>query len=110
MRSAFFCLLLPGLVSAQLITNTQAIPKTANPPVVFINGYQQFCANSDFAGTFAAADKVLQSAGLVSIFFDNCSVSGVGTQRASLEAEGLAFGRFLAGLKYADGSAVTQVD
>ncbi len=110
MRFALVLLLLPGLLAAQLITNTQAIPKGPNPPVVFINGYQSSCAGTDFAGTFNSADKVLQASGIVSLFFNNCSVGGVAALRPSIEAEGVAFGQFLAGLKYEDGSAVTQVD
>jgi uncharacterized protein (TIGR03437 family) len=77
---------------------------------VFINGYQASCTGSTFSGTFVDADKVLQAAGRVSLFFDNCSVGGVGPLRASLEAEGIAFGEFLKGLRYTDGSAVPQVD
>lgn len=110
MRTSLVLLILPGLLVAQLATNPQAIPKTSNPPVVFVNGYQISCSGSDFAGTFGDADKLLQTAGRVSVFFNNCSVGGVGPQRPSLEAEGIALGEFLAGLKYTDGSAVTQVD
>lgn len=110
MRNLLVLIALPGFLAAQLISNPQAIPKTANPPVVFINGYQSSCAGTDFASTFGAADKVLQASGLVSVFFNNCSVGGEGPLRPSLEAEGAAFGQFLAGLKYADGSAVPQVD
>ncbi|HXJ38059.1 MAG TPA: hypothetical protein VNH18_02205, partial [Bryobacteraceae bacterium] len=101
--------LLPGLLTAQLITNTQAIPKGPNPPVVFINGYQNTCPG-DFAGTFATADKVLQASNIVSLFFDNCSLGSTGPLRPSLEAEGVALGQYFASLKYTDGSAVPQVD
>jgi uncharacterized protein (TIGR03437 family) len=110
MRIPLVLLVLPGLLSAQLISDPQAIPKGPNPPVVFINGYQANCIGTDFAGTFKDADKVLQSAGRVSVFFNNCSTGGVGPLRPSLEAEGVAFGDFLKNLKYTDGSAVTQVD
>src|SRR6185312_12864081 len=103
-------LFLPCLVSAQLIPAGAPIPKGPNPPVVFLNGYQLGCIGpSDFAGTFGNADKVLQASGIASVFFDNCTVSAAGGQ-PTIEAIGIAFGKFLAALKYSDGSAVAQVD
>ncbi len=110
MRIALVLFLLPGFLAAQLITNTQAIPKGANPPVVFINGYQSSCTGTDLPSNFGSPDKVLQAVGIVSLYFDNCSIGGVGPLRPSIEAEGIAFGQFLAGLKYTDGTPVTQVD
>jgi len=106
MRLAFL-LCLPAILSAQLIPSGAPVPKTANPPVVFIDGYQSGCGgNTDFASNFGAADKVLQASGLVTLYFDVCSVSG----NPSIEAIGVGFGKFLAALKYTDGSAVPQVD
>jgi len=105
MRLAFF-LLFPGLLTAQLIPVGQPVPKGANPPVVFINGYQASCAGSDFASTFGAADKLLQNSSLITLFFNNCSMAGSPT----LEGLGVGFGQFLAALKYTDGTPVTQVD
>jgi uncharacterized protein (TIGR03437 family) len=105
-RFALFAFLLPGFLTAQLIPTGQPVPKTANPPVVFLNGYQANCAGVDFAGTFGAADKLLQNNGLVSLFFDNCSVAG----KPTIEALGAAFGQYLASLKYSDGTPITQVD
>ena len=110
MRLALVLFLIPGFLVAQLITGTQTIPKGPNPPVVFINGYQANCTDTGLAANFGGADKVLQASGIVSLYFDNCSIGGTGSLRASIEAEGIAFGQFLASLKYADGSAVTQVD
>lgn len=110
MRLALVLFLIPGFLAAQLITNTQAIPKGPNPPVVFINGYQATCTDTGLSANFGGADKVLQAVGIVSLYFDNCSIGGIGTLRPSIEAEGIALGQFLAGLKYADGSSVTQVD
>jgi uncharacterized protein (TIGR03437 family) len=98
--------LLPGLLAAQLIPAGQPVPKGPNPPVVFLNGYEGSCVGVDFPGTFGAADKLLENNHLVTLFFDNCSVSGGPT----LEALGAAFGRYLAALKYTDGTPVTQVD
>ncbi len=103
-------LAVPGLLAAQFIPAGQPVPKGPNPPTVFLSGYQQTCTSSDFASYFGSADKLLQANSIVSLYFDNCSVGGVGTDRASLEAEGQAFGRFLAALKYTDGTPVTQVD
>lgn len=97
-----------GSAFAQLIAPGAPVPRTSKPPVVFLNGYQQTCPGS-FNGTFGAADKILQSNGEVSIFFDNCSVSG-GSGKPSIEALGAAFGTFLAALKYDDGQPVDSVD
>jgi uncharacterized protein (TIGR03437 family) len=99
--------LLPAFLSAQLIPVGQPVPKTANPPVVFLDGYQSGCTgDSSFSANFSAADKLLQGAGLVSLYFDNCLVTG----NPTVEALGIAFGKYLAGLKYTDGTPVTQVD
>jgi uncharacterized protein (TIGR03437 family) len=105
MRLAFL-LLFPGLLVAQLIPVGQPVPKGSAPPVVFINGYQGGCSGSDFASTFGGADRLLQNSSLVTLFFNNCSVAGAPT----IEALGVAFGQYLAALKYTDGTPVTQVD
>jgi uncharacterized protein (TIGR03437 family) len=104
MRLAFL-VALPALASAQLVP-VGAIPKGPNPPVVFLNGYQSDCTSSSFAGTFGNADKVLQASNIASVFFENCTVPN----HPKLEILGSAFGQFLAGLRFTDGSAVTQVD
>jgi uncharacterized protein (TIGR03437 family) len=96
----------PGLLSAQLLTPGQPVPHTSKPPVVFLNGYQSDCSASSFANTFGIADQVLQANGEVSLFFDNCSVSG----KPSIEKLGAAFGDFIAALKYNNGGAVEVVD
>ena len=80
--------------------------KGNNPPVVFLNGYQLVCAGSSFSGTFGIADQVLAANGISSAFFDNCSVAG----KPSIEDLGKAFGTFLSGLRYTDGSKVPVVD
>ena len=91
---------------AQVIAPGQPVPHTTSPPVVFVNGYQNDCTNSPFANTFGIADQVLHANGSVSLYFDNCTVDG----KASIEKLGAAFGAFLTGLKYGDGSAVDLVD
>ena len=104
-------LTLPLLAQAQLIPAGQAVPKTANPPVVFLDGYQSGCTDTGFTANFGGADKLLQASGLVTLYFDNCSVKAAdGSSHASIEAAGAAFGQFLASLKYTDGTPVTQVD
>jgi len=80
--------------------------KGSNPPVVFLNGYQETCSGSSFAGTFGIADQVLSANGISSTFFDNCSVAG----KPSIEVLAQAFASFLAGLKYTDGTSVPVVD
>jgi uncharacterized protein (TIGR03437 family) len=102
---------LPCLLSAQLIPVGQPVPKTANPPVVFLDGYQSGCGGSDFASNFGAADKLMQANSIVTLYFDNCTVSGPsGFTKPDIESVAVAFGKFLGGLKYTDGSSVPQVD
>lgn len=91
---------------AQLIPSGTPVPHTTLPPVVFINGYQFEGCPATFAGTFGIADQVLQANGEVSLFFDTCSLPAT----ATIEDLGVAFAKFLAGLKYSDGTAVEQVD
>src|SRR5665213_1679445 len=98
----------PCILSAQLILSGP-IPKGPNPPVVFLNGYQSGCSGTDFASNFGGADKLMQANSIVTLYFDNCGV-GTASNRPSIEALGIAFGNFLAGLKYSDGTAVTKVD
>jgi uncharacterized protein (TIGR03437 family) len=98
--------LLPVCLAAQLIPAGQPVPNGPNPPVVFLNGYQIACSGTDFASNFGVADQLLKNLNIVTLYFDNCSVPG----RPSLEGLGLAFGQFLAALKYTDGTPVTQVD
>ncbi|MGD0298804.1 MAG: hypothetical protein ABSE86_16995 [Bryobacteraceae bacterium] len=110
-RSRWARLALPGafhaaVLSAQLIAPGQPVPHTPNPPVVFLNGYQEDCSGSSFAATFGIADQVLQSNGQVSLFFDNCTVPG----QPSIETVGSAFASYLAALKYDDGTTVDIVD
>src|SRR6476620_12456234 len=99
------CLLVAyGFVPALVLA--QSIPHKDKPPVVFLNGYQNTCPGTSFAGTFGVADQVLQANGEVSLFFDNCSVPG----KPTIEELGTAFGNYLSGLKYDDGQPVTTVD
>ncbi len=98
----FFCL--PA--AAQLIPAGAAIPKGTQPPVIFLNGYENSCTGSQFSGTFGQFDQFLQAAGRTAIFFDNCAYPG----KPPIESLGSSFGTFLAGLKYTDGTSVSQVD
>src|SRR5580704_12308357 len=95
----FLLLSLSSMAVAQLT-------KGNNPPVVFLNGYQESCGGSSFAGTFGIADQVLAANGISITFFDNCSVSG----KPPIEDLAAAFATFLAGLKYTDGTSVSMVD
>ncbi len=90
----------------QLVSAGSPLPKSTNPPVIFLNGYQNDCTGSDFAGTFGQFDQVLQRAGRVSVFFDNCSYPG----KPAIEELGNRFAAFLSSLIYQDGTPVTQVD
>jgi uncharacterized protein (TIGR03437 family) len=109
MRLVLF-LALPCLLGAQLIPSGSPVPKGPNPPVVFLNGYQPLCSESSFSGTFGNADQVLQATQTSSVFFDNCTITIPTSGRPTIEALGAAFGTFLRGLRYTDGTAVTQVD
>jgi uncharacterized protein (TIGR03437 family) len=100
----FFIAAATGL--AQLIPVGQPIPRTGKPPVVFLNGLQNGCANSSFSSAFAVADQIVQANGEASVFFDNCTVSG----SPSIEKLGASFGTLLSGLTYTDGSHVDLVD
>ncbi len=91
---------------AQLVTNPQAVPRTGNPLVVFLNGQETDCSVASFQHTFGLADQVLQANGRASIFFNNCAYSGT----PSIERLGADFGAFLASLTYADGQPVGNVD
>ena len=93
-------------LSAQLISNPGAIPHTGRPPVVFLNGFETDCPGSSFQRAFGIADQVLQANSRVSLFFNNCNVSG----SPSIEKLGAAFGEYLAGLRFDDGQPVTSVD
>ncbi len=90
---------------AQLIPEGQPIPRTNAPPVVFLNGFELNCTNVTFSRNFGIADQVLQSAGRVSLFFNDCDINA-----NSIEDMGNAFAAFLAGLHYTDGQPVDQVD
>lgn len=109
MRLALF-LAVPCLLGAQLIQPGSPIPKGSHPPAVFLNGYQPFCSGSSFSSTFGNADQVLQAGQIASVFFDNCTVTNPTSVRPTIEALGAAFGTFLRGLRYTDGTAVTEVD
>jgi uncharacterized protein (TIGR03437 family) len=99
-------LFLPVLGFPQLVTNPKAIPRTGQPPVVFLNGFEPDCGSASFQGNFGIADQVLQAAGRASLFFNNCTVTG----GPSVERLGDAFGAFLSGLTYEDGQPVGTVD
>lgn len=106
-RAALIAAALSALgLHAQLIPAGSPIPRTTLPPVVFINGFQFEGCPTTFSSTFGIADQVLQANGEASVFFNTCSSPST----ASIEDLGAAFGTFLAGLKYTDGTAVDQVD
>jgi uncharacterized protein (TIGR03437 family) len=99
-------LLFTSSLTAQLVPAGAPIPKGPNPPVVFLNGYQDSCSGSSFAGTFGAFDQILQRNNRATVFFDNCLFPN----RPFIEDLGNSFATFLAALKYQDGTPVTQVD
>jgi uncharacterized protein (TIGR03437 family) len=107
LRRILSALLLAFPAAAQLVSPT-AIPKGPNPPAIFLDGYQATCPGS-FTGTFGNAAAVLQASGIVSVFFDNCTVAA-SSGKPTIEVMASAFGTFLQGLRYSDGTPVPQVD
>jgi uncharacterized protein (TIGR03437 family) len=96
-----------SIASAQLV-QPNAIPNGV-VPVVFLNGYQLGCTgDTSFETNFGSADQVLQASGLVSVYFDNCSVPY--TSETSIETLGISFGEFLGTLRYVNGNTVPLVD
>ena len=90
----------------QLISNQTMIPKTAKPPVIFLNGYENTCGGDQFVGTFGKFDQWLQSTGRTSLIFDNCAYP----DKPAIEDLGNHFRDYLASLKYQDGTPVSSVD
>ncbi|MGI8989883.1 MAG: hypothetical protein ACR2I2_09895 [Bryobacteraceae bacterium] len=83
-----------------------AIPRTGQPPVVFINGYEFSCLLAPgFTGTFGNIGQYLSSDGRSSVFFDTCNCQG-----CDIPQHAKKFGEELAALRYDDGGAVDQVD
>jgi uncharacterized protein (TIGR03437 family) len=83
----------------------------AATPVVLVNGYQgPSCPPSSSqpasASSFGNLETLLAGNGLSPLFFDNC----VACPGCSLEDLGAAFGKFLGGLKSADGAPAPQID
>lgn len=113
-RFIAFALLVFSAAQAQLIPNGSPVPNGPNPPVVFLNGYQinvpgiEVDCPAVFANTFGAFDKVLQAANRATLFFDNCAYTT--SSKPAIEGLGNDLAQYLAALKYADGSPVTQVD
>jgi uncharacterized protein (TIGR03437 family) len=99
-------LMLPGVLAAQFVPNPQAIPRTGNPPVVFINGFQLDCSGASFQGDFGIADQVLEANGRASLFFNICTVPNANT----IELLGNAFGTYISSLTYSDGEPVRTID
>ncbi|MDQ2900204.1 MAG: hypothetical protein M3Y07_10430 [Acidobacteriota bacterium] len=83
-----------------------AIPRTGQPPVIFINGYEFSCLLAPgFTGTFGNIGQYLASDGRSSVFFDTCNCKG-----CDIPQHAKKFGDELAALRYDDGGTVDQVD
>src|SRR5258706_602968 len=100
------CLFLAAAAEAQLIPVGAPVPIRLKPPVVFVDGYQRSCGDSQFSNNFGGFDQYLQATNRISLFFDNCTFSG----KPSIEELGNNFRDFLAALKYTDGTPVPEVD
>ncbi|MDQ6704999.1 MAG: hypothetical protein M3Z85_03420 [Acidobacteriota bacterium] len=95
---AIWYLLLSGTASA--------IPRTGQPPVIFINGYEFSCLLAPgFTGTFGNIGQYLASDGRSSVFFDTCNC-----KNCDIPQHAKKFADELTALRYDDGGAIDQVD
>ena len=92
--------------SAFLFLIAASLAPAAQPPVVFINGYQFSCfLSSGLTSSFGSAAQLLTAAGIQTAFYDTCSCSS-----CSIEKHGDNVGALIQSLKNTDGSPVAQVD
>ena len=82
-----------------------AITRTAQPPVVFINGFEISCPGVGFTGTFGNVAQFLASDGRTAVFFDTCNCRG-----CSIDQHAKKFADELAALRYDDGAPIDLVD
>ncbi len=82
-----------------------AIPRTTQPPVVFINGFEFSCPGGGFSGTFGNIAQFLASDSRTAVFFDTCNCRG-----CSIDQHASKFADELTALRYDDGAPVDLVD
>ncbi len=79
-------------------------------PVILLNGWQALCTSTASTidasqGTFGGLAADLQTDGAPVMFFNNCAYGNI-----PIEDLAGQLGRYLAGLRYTDGTPVSQVD
>jgi uncharacterized protein (TIGR03437 family) len=95
-----------------LTVDAVTIPPTGKIPVILLNGWQIQCPthpDSTVLGsvsTFGQLAALLQSDGVPVVFFNNC----VYGQDVAIEILAQQVNAYIAGLTFADGSPLTQVD
>ena len=82
-----------------------AIPRTTQPPVIFINGFEFSCPGGGFTGTFGNIAQFLALDSRTAVFFDTCNCRG-----CSIDQHAKKFTDDLAALRYDDGAPVDLVD
>ena len=101
-------------VSLALTVDAVTVPMAADladaVPVILLNGYQFICFSTDstVAGsidTFGQLAQLLQSDGIPVLFFNNCAYGDITIERLAAQLN-----VYVAGLHYANGTPVTQVD
>ena len=82
----------------------------ARPPVILLNGFQLVCGDTAStlaasADTFGQLATLLQADGAGVAYFNNCTYGDI-----SIEQLAGQLNNYIAGLRYTDGTPVTQVD
>jgi uncharacterized protein (TIGR03437 family) len=104
--------ILTGLLAAGLAAHAGAAPKGM---VILLNGFQSSCGGTgNSSSTFGQMETLLKQEGYEVRFFNNCDYTdklfGVVVGYPKIEELGRKLGEVIAGLKFSDGSPVTQVD
>ena len=95
-----------------LTVDAVTVTPTGKTPVILLNGWQLQCpSNPDSTvpgsvSTFGQLASLLQSDGIPVVFFNNC----VYGQDVAIEVLAQQLNAYIAGLAFADGSPLTQVD
>jgi len=97
----------------QVTVEAVTLPRAAvaaRPPVILLNGFQLRCGNTASilaasVDTFGQLAALLQADGAPVVYFNNCTYGDV-----SIEQLAGQLNNYLLGLRYTDGTSVTQVD
>jgi len=102
---------LPFLLGAHSYRPVPSSRKARIHRVIFMNALPDSAAAAIFSGTFVMPTRCFRPGKITNVFFDNCAItnstSGRLHHRSVVERH---LGTFLRGLRYTDGTAVTEVD